>query len=81
MKFKVGDKVICFERDIPELNGKLGTITTCGEGSGWPVFVKFQGLDSLLWSYNEDGFRMSENPTFNRIEPATKLHRLLAGLE
>ena len=81
MKFKVGDRVICIERDITELNGKLGTITSCGEGPGWPMLVKFQGIDSLLWSYNEDGFRMGKNLPFNRIEPATKLHRLLAGIE
>lgn len=81
MKFKVGDLVICIERDLRDNNGSIGEVVRIGAGKGrdWPVHVSFGGR--FIWSYTGDGFRVDETQPFNRIEPATKLHRLLAGLE
>jgi hypothetical protein len=77
--FKVGDKVICFERDLADNNGQRGIVTKIISDKDWPVLVEFQGR--FEWSYTEEGFRIDETQPFNRIEPATKLHKLLAGLE
>lgn len=79
MKFKVGDKVVCIERDLADNNGAVGEVIRIGDDQDWPLHVSFG--DRFVWSYTEEGFRLDEDQPFNRIEPATKLHKLLAGLE
>lgn len=79
MKFKVGDKVICIERDITYANGQIGTVLKIISDKDWPMLVRFK--NGAEFTYTENGFRVDETRPFNRIEPATKLHKLLAGLE
>ena len=79
MKFKEGDKVICFERNLKYINGQIGTVIRITGDKDWPVLVEF--LAPTMLSYTEEGYRIDETQPFNRIEPATKLHKLLAGLE
>lgn len=79
MKFKVGDEVICIERDITYANGQIGTVIKIISDKDWPMLVRFK--NGAKFTYTENGFRVDETQPFNRIEPATKLHKLLAGLE
>ena len=87
MKFKVGDLVVCYEQNLDIANGALGVVTSVQARNTmpeWPITVHFANLGPggrFEWCYTEDGFRVSSDIPFNRIEPATKLHKLLAGLE
>lgn len=82
MKFNVGDVVICFERDLDQNQGKIGVVVANDSEDGhdrdWPILVRFD--NKFNWSYTEDGFRIDETQSFNRIEHATKLHKLLLGI-
>lgn len=83
MKFNVGDIVICLECDLYQNHGKLGVVIANDSDDvhdkDWPIMVRFD--NKFDWSYTKDGFRVDETQPLNRIEHATELHRLLAGLE
>lgn len=86
MNFKVGDLVICYEENFASVNGAVGTIVSVQATNTmpeWPIVVVFSGVGpgkTIEWCYTKEGFRVSKDIPQNRIEHATKLHKILIGL-
>jgi len=77
LNFKLGDLVIA--EDIAHINGKIGRVIEIEMPSAWPIRVRFPTISINYTTCC--GHRISPAIKGKRIVKATKLHKLLEGVD